>query len=186
MRTLVFFLEEPSARALLDGLLPRVLPMDLVTLRFVVFEGRQDLEKQLVRKLRGWRTPDTRFVVLRDQDAGVCLRVKERLAALCAEAGKPDALVRVACRELESWYIGDLRAVGEALDLPSLGARQRSRRFRTPDTLVKPSVALREATNERYQKIAGSRAISATLDVGERNLSHSFHVFLDGVRALAP
>ena len=79
MITLVFFLEELSARRLLEGLLPRVLPMDRVVLRFVVFEGKQDLEKQLVRKMRGWRTPNTHFVVLRDQDSACCEDVKQRL-----------------------------------------------------------------------------------------------------------
>ncbi|MBF0138065.1 MAG: hypothetical protein H7833_06470 [Magnetococcus sp. DMHC-1] len=50
---LVFFLEEPSAKAMLESLLPRLLP-DSVTMRFIVFEGEQDLEKQLPRKLRGF------------------------------------------------------------------------------------------------------------------------------------
>jgi len=51
-KTLVFFLEEPSAREILKGLLPRLLPPD-VEPRFVVFEGKQHLDKQLVKKLRG-------------------------------------------------------------------------------------------------------------------------------------
>ncbi len=41
MRTLVFFLEEASAREMLKGLLPRFLPSDVES-RFVVFEGKQD------------------------------------------------------------------------------------------------------------------------------------------------
>ena len=67
MNQLVFFLEEPSAREMLKNLLPRILP-DNVTVRYVVFEGKQDLENQLARKLRRWRVPDTRFVVMRDKD----------------------------------------------------------------------------------------------------------------------
>jgi hypothetical protein len=55
--------------------------------------------------------PDSFFVVLRDQDSGDCLEIKERLMALCGRAGKEDALVRIACRELESFYLGDLKAV---------------------------------------------------------------------------
>ncbi len=46
MKSLVFFLEEPSARAMLEGLLPRLLP-DGWLVRYIVFEGKQDLEKQL-------------------------------------------------------------------------------------------------------------------------------------------
>ena len=72
MNQLVFFLEEPSAREMLKNLLPRILP-DKVTVRYVVFEGKQDLENQLGRKLRGWCVPDTRFVVMRDKDQADCL-----------------------------------------------------------------------------------------------------------------
>jgi len=70
--TLVFFLEELSAKALLEGLLPRMLPMDQLLLRFVVFEGKQDMEKQLARRMRLWRTPNSYFIVLRDQDSSDC------------------------------------------------------------------------------------------------------------------
>ena len=38
MNQLVFFLEERSARAMLENLLPRILP-DNITARYVVFEG---------------------------------------------------------------------------------------------------------------------------------------------------
>ncbi len=78
MITLVFCLEEPSAKEMLRGLLPKLLPDD-VTPRFVVFKGKQDLEKQLVKRLRGWRKPNSRFIVMRDQDAGDCHDVKDKL-----------------------------------------------------------------------------------------------------------
>jgi hypothetical protein len=51
MTELVFLLEEPSAEEMLRGLLPRVIPAD-VALRFVPFNGKQDTERKLVRKLR--------------------------------------------------------------------------------------------------------------------------------------
>ena len=55
MSEIVFFLEERSAQALLEGLLPRLLP-GVHAVRYLVFEGKQDLEKQLARKLRGYST----------------------------------------------------------------------------------------------------------------------------------
>ena len=48
MNQLVFFLEEPSAREMLKNFLPQILPNN-VTVRYVVFEGKQDLERQLGR-----------------------------------------------------------------------------------------------------------------------------------------
>ena len=52
MKTIVFFLEEPSAREMLEGMLPRILP-DGVQTRYLVFKGKQDLEKNLVAKNSG-------------------------------------------------------------------------------------------------------------------------------------
>ena len=185
MITLVFFLEEPSARGLLEELLPRFLPMDRVRLRFVVFEGKQDLERQLVRRMRLWRASDSRFIVLWDQDAADCEDVKQRLVALCREARRPDALVRVACREIESWYLGDLRAVEAGLGVNGLARRQERRKFRDPDRLGSPSRELAALTRNVYQKVRGSRAIAPLLALDGSNRSRSFHAFIAGVRRLA-
>ena len=106
MTEMVFFLEERSAEEMLKGVLPRILPETIVP-RFVVFEGKQDLEKRLPIKLKAWRNPHCLFVVMRDQDSGDCVAIKNSLAQKCADAGKPETLVRIACRELESFYLGD-------------------------------------------------------------------------------
>jgi len=184
MITLVFFLEEHSARRFLEGLLPRIFSEHQVTFRFIVFEGKQDLEKQLPRRLRGWRTPQTLFVVLRDQDSADCVDVKQRLVALCRDACHPETLVRVACRALESWYLGDLLAVERALGVSGLTDRQAKQTFRNPDRLGSPSQILTKLTDGRYQKVSGSRPIGPLININGMNRSTSFRVFLDGVQAL--
>ena len=183
MMTLVFFLEEPSAKALLEILLPRFIPADRFLLHFVPFEGKQDLEKQLVRRIRGWCTPDTHFVVLRDQDSAECKDVKQRLLEICTEAGRSDTLVRIACREIESWYLGDLKAVEKAFRINNLASKQEQRKYRNPDALGNPVQELERITNKKYQKISGSRAIGPLLDV-RNNRSPSFQVFVSGVQKL--
>ncbi len=182
MITLAFFLEEPSARALLQGLLPRFLPMDRIMPRYIVFDGKRDLERQIVKRMRGWRAPNTHFVVLRDQDSADCRDVKVRLWDLCEEARHPEALVRVACREIESWYLGDLEAVERGLALRGLASRQGKRKFRAPDGLGSPARELARLTRGLYQKIAGSRAIAPHLRLDGSNASHSFGVFVSGLR----
>ena len=133
MSELVFFLEEPSAEALLSVLVPPLVPRGL-PLRFVVFEGKQDLEKQIVRRIRGYLVPDARFVVLRDQDAADCHVVKQALRQKCREAGRADTVIRIACRELESWYLADLPAVEKGLGVAKLGRLQDREKFRAPDS----------------------------------------------------
>ncbi len=182
MRQLVFFLEEPSAKAMLEGLLPRILPNE-VTPRFFVFEGKQDLEKQLERRLRGWCQPNSAFIVLRDQDSGDCEAIKTRLLDLCQRAGPKETLVRIACRELESWYFGDLAAVGAALGISTLASQTSKSKYRTPDKIVNPAIELQRVTGGRYQKISGSRSIGPHLDP-TRNTSRSFQVFIGGIQRL--
>ncbi|MBF0428475.1 MAG: DUF4276 family protein [Magnetococcales bacterium] len=180
---LVIFLEELSAKALLQELLPRLLP-DHITLCFIVFEGKQDLEKQLSKKLKAWTVPDCRFIVLRDQDAGNCLIIKERLLDLCREGGRNDVLVRIACRELESWFLGDLAAVATAMNASGAATQQNRRKYRNPDALGNPLQELSRLA-PTYQKVAGSRALGKVMAVDpHHNLSHSFNVFLNGIRRI--
>lgn len=127
---------------MLLGLLPRVLDPQ-VQPRLMVFEGKQDLEKQMVKRMRGYVNPLARFIVLRDQDSTPdCKVVKAKLLGLCSQAGRQAvSLVRIACHELESFYLADLRAVETALGLTGLVRHQNTARFRTADRVagkVKP------------------------------------------------
>ena len=52
-----------------------------------------------------------------------------------------------------------------------------------PDALGNPVQELERLTNQEYQKVSGSRAIDPYLDI-ENNRSHSFQVFVSGVKRL--
>lgn len=181
MKTLVFCLEEPSAKAMLEGIIPRLYPD--VEVRYIVFEGKQDLHKQLVRRLRYWQG-DARFVVMRDQDSGNCLIIKEQLKRLCDEAGRPNVLIRIACRELESFYLGDLAAVEQGLSLSGLAKQQANRKFRDPDQLVNAAEELKKITKNKYQKLAGSRSIGPFLRMDASHCSTSFRALISGLQHL--
>lgn len=183
MMVLVFLLEEPSAKIMLEGVLPKVLPPE-VDVYYMVFEGKQDLHKRMVMRMQYWQKPDSRFIVLRDQDSADCHQVRQELTQLCTQAGKPDALIRIACHELESFYLGDLSAVERGLGVKGLARLQNKHKYRVPDSLTNASEELGRVTRLVYQKMAGSRAISPYLDVDGRNCSHSFNVLIDGIRRL--
>ncbi len=183
MRPLVFLLEEPSAQDALEGFLPSILP-DNAEVKYLVFEGKQDLEKRMARTMRAWQQADARFVVMRDQDSGDCKVIKQGLLARCREAGRADrAVVRIACRELESWFVGDWAAVGLAFGLPKLAALGGKALYRDPDRLGSPVTELRKAIST-YQKRDGARRIGPHLKL-DRNRSNSFAVFAETIRRLA-
>jgi len=180
MKMLVFFLEEPSAEEMLKGVLPKILPSHVIP-RYIVFEGKQDLEKQLERRLKHWKTPNTRFLVMRDQNSGDCRVIKQNLLDKCRVAHKPDTIVRIACHELESFYLGDLKAVEKGLGINGLSKLQNKRRFRAPDNLPNPAEELISLTKRFYQKVSGSRAIGPHLNL-KNNFSHSFNVLVRTIK----
>lgn len=185
MKELVFCLEESSAKVMLEGVLPRLLPVGAFVFRFMVFEGKQDLEKQLPRKLKGYCNSEARFLVIRDQDAHPnCVDVKAKLVELCNQAGRPNALVRIACRELESFYLSDLTAVERGLRIHGLSKLQQTKKFRSPDYLGSPSRELSILTKGKYQKIGGSRSIGVHLQL-DNDRSESFSNLISGICRLA-
>jgi hypothetical protein len=180
MSRLVFLLEEYSMKVLLDGLLPRLFP-DL-SFVCVPHERKQDLEKSVPRKLRAWNEPGARFVVLRDNDGGDCRALKAKLRELCEEGRRGDALTRIACQELEAWYLGEPDALTAAFGRESMRAIGSKARYRDPDSVQVPSAALREMV-PAFQKVSGARAMAKHL-TREGNRSRSFRVLLDGIDRL--
>lgn len=185
MRELVFCLEGEAEKAMLEGLLPRLsLPEDFV-FRYLVFQGKQDLAKQLPLKLRKYINPQARFFVLRDQDSHPnCVELKASLVALCTAAGRPFAMVRIACREMESFFLADLLAVERGLDVKGLSRLQRTEKFRAPDRLGSPAKELVNLTRKQYQKVSGSRLIGRHLQL-DNERSPSFRNLVSGIRRLA-
>ena len=184
MTSLVCLIEEPSAAEMLKGVLPRLLPE--ITTTFITFEGKQDLEKRFVKRIKFWQDPKAVFLVMRDQDSGNCKTIKKRLMKMVQETGKADrVLIRIACRELESFYLGDLAAVEAGLEIKGLKKLQKKEKFRDPDHLENPSNILNSLTAGYYQKVSGSEAIAPFMDLEpEINRSVSFQVLLSGLKRL--
>ncbi len=178
MSKIVFLLEEPSMKELLDILLPRLLPPD-VSFMNVPHEGKSDLEKSIPRKLRGWREPGVRFIIVRDQDGADCYMLKENLLRVCKEAGRDDSLVRIVCNELESWFLGDLTAVAGAYNKASIARLQVKRKYRNPDSIANAAEELKKLV-PAYQRLQGAKKIAGHIDI-DRNHSISFHVFIEGI-----
>ena len=182
MKEIVFFLEERSARELIAGIIQRLAPDTTRRLRFIVFEGKQDLEKHLLAKLRGYLGTDARFIVMRDQDQEDCKEIKKRLLNYCKGA-KRKATVRIACRTIEAFYLADLAAVEDSFRISGLARKhQEKARFRFPDSIQQPAVELERLTKGTYQKVSGSRLISVHLDL-ENTRSSSFSHLVTSIRS---
>ncbi|MCS6995213.1 MAG: DUF4276 family protein [Anaerolineales bacterium] len=195
-----FLVEEPSAQVTLEILLPRLLPLQ-TTWHILTFSGKHDLLRKLPRLLRGyagWMPDDYRIVVLVDEDRQDCINLKEQLEAAARQAGlstktgtqggRFQVLNRIIVEELEAWFLGDPEALRAAypnlpLGLPAV--------FSNPDAVSGGTWEALERWLQRYgyfqggyRKIEAARQIAPHLHP-DRNRSRSFHVFLEGLRALS-
>lgn len=184
MRTLVFLLEERSAKECLKNITDRLLSESgkEFCVRFISFDGKSDLDRNLEAKIKNWVMPETDFVVVRDQDAGDCVKIKNALKEKCRKANRPDTLIRIACHELEAFYLGDIDAVRKAF--PSCKISAGKKKFRDPDKLGSPSDELKNLTDDEYEKIKGSREIAPYLKLDGSNRSKSFNNLISGIRKL--
>ena len=179
---LVFMLEEKSAKNFLEAILPQILP-SCVSWRCIAHQGKGDLRKDISKKMQRWQNPKARFIILQDQDAADCKKLKSDLKKLCDSTPHPNALVRIACRELESWYWGDLEAVEKAYPGNKIGRLRNRARYRKPDNIVAPSEAL-ERHIPNFQKGEASRTIPKHMCL-DGNSSDSFNCLIEGIRKQA-
>lgn len=180
MKRLVFLLEEPSMKEFLESYIPRLVPgLDFLCIKH---EGKQDLEKSIPRKLRVWQGVD--FVVVRDNDGAECRVVKARLRRLCGQGGQRNTLIRIACQELESWYLGAPESLAMSYPMARLPNIGRKAKYRNPDDLGSPSRELSQLVPE-FRKIDGARRMGETMPTDETtNRSRSFQTFVKGVRKM--
>lgn len=184
MPKLIFFLEEASAKAFLQELLPRLFPQGGIRFLYKVYEGKSDLRENAAKDMRACSfESDARFLLLHDQDCADCKILKAKLSALCAD-WLDKLIIRIACKELESWYLAQLSAVEQAFGVDGLAGLQNKAKFREPERLTTPDNILNDLLMSRkkaYSKINGSRQMGKYVDP-ECGRSVSFRHFIRAVR----
>ncbi len=186
MIELVFFLEELSAKAFLESFMPKFACNDL-KIKYFVYEGKQDLQANLLKDMRSYKNRDARFIVLQDQDNADCTTLKAKLTEICKEIVDEQSraiFIRIACRELESWYLAQLEAVERAFGLTGLADKQGKAKFREPDRLGTPDLELQKLLKTKrrdYAKIRDSRLLGKELSL-EVERSPSFKYFVGAIK----
>ncbi|TAD94731.1 MAG: DUF4276 family protein [Bacteroidetes bacterium] len=178
--------EEASIKEVLEIILPKILSEKWILGEnyFVrAHEGKSDLQKSIPKKMQVFSNfhEPAGVVVVQDQDSSDCLILKNKLLELCQKNGNCPTLIRIVCRELESWYLGDMLAIEKSY--PSFKADKylRKMQFRNPDLLNNASQELRKMLPE-FQKVASAKAISPNLNLDlNHNHSESFKQFISGI-----
>lgn len=199
---LEIFVEESSAKAALDNLLPKLLTTEH---SFLIhpFQDKGDLLANLPGRLKGyghWLPEDWRLLVLVDEDRHQpdCLDLKDQLevaarsAGLITKTSAPQGRFHVVNRivivELEAWFFGDVPALVAAYPGVPESLAQKAP-YRNPDAVTGGTwEALRRVLRRAgyypdfFPKVEVARTISAKM-APDRNRSHSFQVFREGLGA---
>ena len=196
-----FLLEEPSAEAVLNTILPKILS-DNISFELHVFKGKQDLLKKLPTQLQvysKWIPDDWRLIVLIDEDRRDCHELKAKLESAAHEAGfvtksstTPggdfQVINRLAIEELEAWFFGDTDALHAAYPRIPINL-QYQKRYRNPDTVPGGTYEALERLLVRARYYTGklpktevAQNIAQHMEPS-RNRSKSFQVFLEGIKA---
>jgi hypothetical protein len=192
---LEILVEEPSAEAFLNALLPRLLPSNRT---FVVhpFQGKRDLLHKLGARLRAyakWLPADWRIIVLLDRDDADCRKLKKEMESIARDSGvraksssARDWQLVNRIEELEAWYFGDWQGVRAVY--PKVPATIPSRAaFRDSDAIHGGTWEAFERILQKHgyfegglRKTEAARAIGSILDPA-RCSSPSFAQFRDAI-----
>lgn len=182
------FTEEPSIKEVFDNIIPKIVP----GLNFSIYphQGKQDLEKGLKNTLPSIsKMPGAKILITRDQDNDNCIELKNYLNEIVKEKCSCDYKIRIVCRELEAWFLGDMLAIDDAyLRFNSQQYKNKSE-YRNVDNIVKPSQQLLKIIPEysKYEslpKIELANRVSHFLTI-EANQSSSFQQTVSAIKLLS-
>ncbi len=201
-RSIDFIVEEPSAEVALEGLLPGLLP-DGVSWRIINMQCKSKLLALLPQRLAGYSNMlkagmDKRVVILIDRDDEDCKKLKKQLEKIAKDAGlatkkhplkgRWQVVTRIACEELEAWFLGDPEAICQAY--PKIPAGYiTGQKYRAPDEIKGGTWEAAEHLLQKHGyfkgglgKISFAQTVSPLLDES-RSHSPSFKAFCVAARA---
>lgn len=175
--------EEKTMANFLKIILPKVLPHYYILEEncFIrIHEGKQHLLKSIPKKIKAYcgYSQEVKVMIVLDQDSENCIKLKSKIESQI-DASKIKCLIRIACRELENWYLGDLYAIEKVYNIKARDLINKSK-FRDVD--VHQGSSLLEDMINGFSKSAASKKIPKFIDI-ESNRSKSFNVFLDGMKS---
>lgn len=176
--------EEPSMETFLSAKLPEILPEGYelgVNVFIRPHNGKSDLMKSIPQKVKvfsHYHVP-AKIIIIHDQDSNDCKVLKQKILHTCAEHGDCEVMVRIACRELENWYLGDMQAIEKAFPGFNATKHQGKAKFRNPDTCT-GSEELGKLV-KTFQKGQAARTIPLHMDLSQ-NRSPSLGHLVSGIQ----
>lgn len=188
MTTLHIFTEETSAKKVFDHILPKLLPKN-ASYRIYPHQGKQDLEKALRNTVPSIsKIPGSKIMITRDQDSSDCHQVKRSLEEITELNCSCEYKIRIACRQLENWFLGDLEAIRQTYPRFRPDNYQNKAYFRDVDNISSADTFLLKIIPELKRrstlpKIIVAESIAPHLNL-DNNKSKSFNHTLKAIKSL--
>lgn len=177
--------EEASMENFLRTILPKILPSEYALDQNCFIhshEGKSDLKKSIPKKLKAYpHFPNpVKLLIVHDQDSNDCKELKQELQSLCRQTQIP-VLIRIACKELENWYLGDMQAIEKVYPKSKMTNLKNKRKFRDTDQIFGADEL--ESLIIGFSKTYASREIPKHMKVDNNN-SKSFNHLIEGIKKL--
>lgn len=177
--------EEPSMKNFLEVILPKILPFgfELNNNCFIhPHQGKSDLQKSIPKKILAYKRfpKKVKLIVVHDQDSNNCVTLKNDLLNLVKSQNKDQpCLIRIACKELENWYLGSMPAIEKVYPKFKASRFTHKAKYRNPDNVFgAPELQM---LIKDFSKGFASKEIPKHIDL-ENNNSPSFNHLISGVR----
>ena len=109
--------EEKSVEPVIQSVANKILNLEKGDwYQIKIHQGKQDLQNAIPKVLPSLsKIPGTTIIILQDQDQNDCIQLKQKLNELVLRSKiKVPYKIRIACRQLENWFLGDLKAINNA------------------------------------------------------------------------
>jgi len=178
MTIIHIFTEELSLKKVLDNILPKILPSE-THFRIYPHQGKEDLQRALTTTLPSISIiPGSKILITRDQDNNDCVVLKKQIYDLVNGNCACDFSIRIICKELEAWFLGDMEAIEKAYPRFKLGHYINKAEYRNVDRIHYANKQLLRiipefSGRESLPKLEVSENISQYMEI-EKNKSISF------------
>lgn len=191
------FTEERSAKQFFERLMIKIfaeqnLSHQEAKLRFRVYSysGKDDLKNSLKTTVPTIsKQPKAKILITIDQDTKNCKSLKKELERIIAGNCHCQHKIRIICRELESWFLGDLESIRKSYSRFKPEEYRNKADFRNIDQRKsKPSDTLLKIIPElkgmqKLPKVSVAETISQNLSLNN-NRSHSFNATITAIKTL--
>jgi hypothetical protein len=188
---IIFLVEDYSMRKFLEGILPR-LGFKEHRIEIKHHRGKEDLIRYLNKIIPSLSKRAQQIIVIIDRDKQDCVVLKNKIQQKMASCCSCEYKIRIACYELEAWFLGDMEAIAKCSPKFKAHFFQGKEKYRDVDNIEKPSRVIEQIVQDWKKKHVSKPKFAEkmaqfvsleTQNMEKANRSHSFHVLLETLRS---